>query len=419
MDKRCTFCRRPPNEVKNLIGGEAGPFICDACTAKAAAALADGQKKTATSQTEQPLPKPREIKALLDDHVIGQDKAKQDVAVAVYRHYQRREAERRGLMLGCDVQKSNILLMGPSGSGKTEVARCISRMLGVPFYNADATKLTQAGYVGDDVESMVQGLLQDAGGDVERASWGVIFLDEIDKLARKSGRGATGYRDVTGEGVQQALLKMVEGHAVRVPRGSARMVGAGSDVDVVDTTNVLFICAGSFAGIEEVVRQRKNKGVRMGFGSDARQDVSERDVYLAIEEEDILEFGLIPELVGRLPVHTTTLPLTEDEMMRILTQPKNALVKQFRALFALDGIDLQFEEGALRAIAQEAGARPTGARALRGILELLLRPYSFDCPSEQDVVSLLMTEDAVKGKGEAVMVRGSRAEITFQAGSTG
>jgi len=405
-DKRCAFCKRPSNECKRLVGNPEGPWICERCTDAASETIVELQKESTTKKDEKPLLKPREIKAHLDEHVIGQEKAKQDVAVAVYNHYKRRECLKKGMKFDCEIRKSNILLLGPSGSGKTEIARAITKMLGVPFYNADATKMTQAGYVGDDVESMIQGLLQDGGGDLERAQWGVIFLDEVDKLARKSGRGASGYRDVTGEGVQQALLKMIEGTKVRVPRGSARMVGSGGqDVDVVDTENVLFICAGSFAGIEEVVQKRINKDVRLGFGSAARKDVDDTQTYLAVEEEDILEFGIIPELLGRLPVHTTTLPLTEDEMVRILTEPKSAIVKQFKAMFQMDGIDLQFDTDALKAIGREAKKRPTGARALRSIMEKILRPYSYDYPSEDEVSAVRITEDVVLGKGEAIVVR--------------
>lgn len=402
---RCSFCNRPRNEVKALIGGDGGPYICNRC-------LEDGWKaynqstKSETSSTskEEPLRKPREIKALLDEHVIAQDKAKTDLAIAVYNHYKRREAPKKGTDLGVEVQKSNILLMGPSGTGKTELARSIARMLRVPFFVGDATRLTQAGYVGDDVESLLQGLIQDADGDLERAQWGIIFIDEFDKLARKSGRGATGYRDVSGEGVQQALLKLLEGSKMVVPRGMGVRSGSGGG-DVFDTMNVLFICAGSFAGLEEVIEKRVNRGAGIGFGAKEAKKLSRTDVYLAATEDDVLDFGLIPELMGRLPVLTTTLELTEEEMVRILTEPKNAIVRQFQALFGMDGIDLQFDEAALLALAREAKKRPTGARALRSIVESVLRPYSFDAPSDSTLRAIRITEDTVTGAGSAVLVR--------------
>jgi len=293
-------------------------------------------------------------------------------------------------------------------TGKTELARTIAKMLRVPFFVGDATRLTQAGYVGDDVESLLQGLIQDADGEVERAQWGIIFIDEFDKLARKSGRGATGYRDVSGEGVQQALLKILEGSKMVVPRGMGMKVGAGGDV--FDTSNVLFICAGSFAGIEEVIDKRVNRGAGIGFGSGQKAKLTKSDTYLQVGEDDVLDFGLIPELMGRLPVITTTIDLTEHEMVRILTEPKNAIIKQFQALFSMDGIDLQFDEEALRAIAQEAKRRPTGVRALRGIVETVLRPYSFTAPSDPTLKAIRITGDTVTKASEAVMVReGSKA----------
>lgn len=404
-EKRCSICQRPPNEVKALIGGPSGPWICDRCTTTAWETLDEIQTKNKPKVEDKPLLKPREIFAHLNEHVIAQTRSKQDVSVAIYNHYKRREAIKRGLKYECEIQKSNILLLGPSGTGKTEIARSVSKMLGVPFFNADATKMTASGYVGQDVESMIQGVLQDADGDIERAQWGICFLDECDKIARKSGRDGSHYRDVGGEAVQQALLKMVEGTKVVIPRNRSIQ---GGETDVVDSTNILFIFAGSFAGIEEVVRKRMNKDVRLGFGSGAKKELSLSDVYLSVEEEDILEFGIIPELLGRLPILTSTLPLTDDEMVQVLTQPKNAIIKQFKALYDMDGIDLQFEEGALRAIAKEAQKRPTGARALRSILEKILRPYSYDYPSEEDIVAVRISEDVVKGSGEAVVVNGDR-----------
>jgi len=409
----CGFCGRPRNEVRALIGNDGGPYICNRC-------LEDGHKayqgaqirpETQGGSKEDVLRKPREIKTLLDEHVIAQEKAKTDLSIAVYNHYKRREAAKRGMDFGgVSPQKSNILLIGPSGVGKTELARTIARMLRVPFFVGDATRLTQAGYVGDDVESLIQGLIQDADGDLERAQWGIIFIDEFDKLARKSGRGATGYRDVNGEGVQQAILKLLEGSSMVVPRGMGMRSGMSGQGDTFDTSNVLFICAGSFAGIEEVVDRRVNRKASLGFGCPERQKVSPADIYLQVTEDDILDFGLIPELMGRLPVLTTVVDLTEEEMVRILTEPKNAIVKQFQALFQMDGIDLQFDGEALLAIGREAKRRPTGARALRSIVEMVLRPYSFDAPSDPTLRAIRVTEDAVTGKGQAILVREEAAK---------
>jgi len=291
-------------------------------------------------------------------------------------------------------------------TGKTEIARSIAKMLNVPFHVGDATRLTQAGYVGDDIESLVQGLIANANGDLERAQWGIIFLDEADKLARKSGRSGSGYRDVGGEGVQQSILKMLEGSEMPVPRGVGMRMGMGGQTDMVDTTNILFVFAGSFAGIEEIIERRVNKGShRVGFGTEERKKLDKTATYLSVTEEDVLEFGLIPELLGRLPVLTTCIDLTEGEMVRILVEPKNAILKQFTALFKLDGIDLQFDEDALKAIGREAKKRPTGARALRSIIEDVLRPFSFESRSETDIKAIRITEDVVLKKGEAVIVR--------------
>jgi len=406
MDQ-CAFCDRPRNEVRNLVEAskKKGVFICDRCITGSAQAL--GQEKKATGKEEKPLLKPKQIKEHLDGYVISQDRAKEDVAVAVYFHYLRREAMRRGLTLdGVEIQKSNILLMGPTGVGKTQLARAIARMLGVPFYIGDATKLTSAGYVGDDVESLLQGLLAACDGNIERAQWGIIFLDEADKLARKTGRNATGYRDVSGEGVQQSLLKLVEGSKMQVPRGMAKM-GTTDHYDMIDTENILFILGGSFAGIDEIVKTRVNKGSRMGFGGAdiMRKDMSETEVYQSITEEDILEFGIIPELLGRIPVHTSLLPLTEEEMVRVLTEPKDAIIRQFQALYSMDDIDLQFDKEALLAIGRQAKKRPTGARALRSIVEGVLKPYSYSCPSDPEVKTVRILEATVEQGAEAILVR--------------
>ncbi len=404
---RCSFCNRPRNEVKALISAtESGPYICNRCLEQGFKAFSQEQKKEqAAKEKEEPLKKPIEIKAFLDERVIAQDKAKTDISIAVYNHYRRREAIRQGVDLGdVEIQKSNVLLMGPSGTGKTEIARSIAKMLNVPFHVGDATRLTQAGYVGDDIESLIQGLIANAGGDMDRAAWGIVFIDEFDKLARKSGRTGSGYRDVGGEGVQQSILKMLEGSEMAIPRGVGMRAGMTGAVDTVDTSNILFICAGSFAGIEEVIERRVNSSARVGFGSADRKKLSKTDVYLSVTEEDVLEFGMIPELMGRLPVLTTCVDLTEEQMVKILTEPKNAILKQFQALFKLDGIDLQFDEAALTAVGREAKKRPTGARALRSIVEDILRPYSFESRSRTDIKAIRITEDVVNKKGDAVIV---------------
>jgi len=406
--RKCNFCGRPRNEVKHLVGAKDGTHICNGCIEETSRAIEETERKQ--EATEVPLKKPREITDLLNEIVIGQENAKRDMAIAIYKHYRRREVSKSGgVMLEgerVEIEKSNILLPGPSGSGKTLIAKAIARMLDVPFYVADCNRLTQAGYVGDDPEAILQGLFADAQQNIERAEWGIIFLDEFDKLARKSGRSPSGYRDVTGEGVQQALLKLIEGHKVPVPRGMGTKAVSGlTSSDIIDTTNILFIAAGSFAGIEEIVDGRLNKSTGMGFGRTAPSKRDKTDIYSNITSEDVEEFGLIPEIVGRLPILTSTYELSEDELVQILIEPKNAICKQFRALFSLDGIDLQFDPEALRAIAKKAKERLTGARALRSIMEEVLKPYTYEAPDNSDISTIQITPEAVTNPGSALVLR--------------
>jgi len=409
---KCSFCERPRNEldVKKLVENQdTGVAICFGCIKSGAAALEESLRSETTKKTER-LKTPSEIKAYLDQFVIGQESSKRAISTAVFEHYRRREAMQQGGIPfegdTVEIDKSNILMMGPSGSGKTHIARAVAKLLNVPFYVGDATRLTQAGYVGDDVESLLQGLMAAADHDIERAQWGIIFLDEIDKIARKSGRGASGYRDVSGEGTQQALLKIVEGSKVPVPRGMGSRATSASmgAVDMIDTTNILFIGAGSFAGIESIVDRRLNSSMGLGFGKEQRRKRDKTSIYQQVTVEDIEEFGMIPEIVGRLPVITSTIELTEDEMVRVLIEPKNSIVKQFRALYSLGKINLQFEEGALRAIARAALKRSTGARALRAIVTDVLEPYSFDCPDNTNIEMIRITEQSVREPGTAVVV---------------
>lgn len=420
--KSCSFCKRPANEVKVLVSpnGDDGPFMCNRCNEIVSEACANTSKKRGADavQEEITLKTPKEIVAFLDQYVISQPRAKTDMAVAVYNHYKRRQVGSKVTidtgsgMEDVEIEKSNILLLGPSGTGKTHIARTLARMLNVPFHVADATKLTQAGYVGDDVETLLQGLVQAADGDVTKAQWGIIFVDEIDKIARKSGKAQASYRDVSGEGVQQALLKLFEGAKVNVPRTNKN----GMTVfDVVDTTNILFICAGSFAGIEPIVDSRMSKsGSNIGFGSErvgkAKMDLSQ--AYLSATEDDILSFGIIPELAGRLPVLTTTVELSEDDLVRVLTEPKNSIIKQVKALFNLDQISLNFSDDALKEIAREARKKPTGARALRSVVELAIKKASFEAPGNPQIEAILVTDKTVSAGEEPLYTyRGGQAAI--------
>jgi ATP-dependent Clp protease ATP-binding subunit ClpX len=385
-----------------LAGQNSPVAICNRCVEEITVEFnGDTRRSDEPARSDRVLYTPKEVRSYLNDFVIGQEPAKTAISVAVYNHFKRRRVP-QGISLEFDgghaerveLDKSNILLMGPSGTGKTHIARSIARFLHVPFFVGDATRLTQSGYVGDDVETLLQGLVQDAQGDIAKAEWGIIFIDEIDKISRKSGRNGSGYRDVSGEGVQQALLKLLEGSKVQVPRMD-RAAGR-TTYDTVDTTNILFICAGSFAGIEEVVEQRLNKNARMGFGGGRGDKVSKSQAYLDVSDDDVLEFGIIPEMLGRLPVLTTTIELSEEDLLQVLTEPRNSIIKQFKALYSMDDVELKFTPEALKAIAAEAKKRATGARSLRSIVESALASASFEVPGS-DISAVLVTDETVRG----------------------
>jgi len=387
---QCSFCGKSPEEVQRLIAGPTA-YICDECIDLCNdILLEEGVAEPRKARTR--LWTPKELHTKLDDYIIGQTKAKKILSVAVYNHYKRIEANADDSEIA--LQKSNVLLLGPTGSGKTLLAQTLARILDVPFTIADATTLTEAGYVGEDVENIILHLLQAADYDVERTEKGIIYIDEIDKISRKSDNPSL-TRDVSGEGVQQALLKILEGTVASVPPQGGRKHPQQEFLQV-DTTDILFICGGAFHGLEKLI-ERRMSSKRMGFGAalHTRNDTPVGEVLTHVHPEDLLQFGLIPEFVGRLPIVATLEELTEDDCMRILTAPKNALVRQYQTYFALEHVQLQFTEGALRAIAHAAVRRTTGARGLRSILEELLLDTMYDVPSRTDVRECTVTEDDV------------------------
>lgn len=398
----CSFCNKPQEQVRKLIAGPKGVYICDECIGICSEILEEefGTQRN-VSDVDINLLKPEEIKAFLDEYVVEQDEAKKVLAVAVYNHYKR-------IMVGIDsdveLQKSNILMLGPTGSGKTYLAQTLARMLNVPFAIADATSLTEAGYVGEDVENILLKLIQAADYDIERAETGIIYIDEIDKITKKS-ENVSITRDVSGEGVQQALLKIIEGTDASVPPQGGRK-HPHQELIQINTSNILFICGGAFEGLEKIIERRLDRG-SMGFGASlGKKTASEKEnIFAEVMPEDFIKYGLIPEFIGRVPVVVSLEQLKEEALVRILKEPKNSIVKQYQTLFDADDVELSFTEAALKEIARQTVERKTGARGLRSIMEKAMLDLMYTVPSDESIVSCQITKDVITGEGEPVLIR--------------